>query len=302
MKEYEEQITPFGSFKSVESFWGIYNHLVRADAIPAHAASTDVLVFKEGIKPMWEDPANTRGGQLVLRVPKQFTARCWELLLMALVGEQFDTGHELCGVVLSVRYREDKIAVWNRNADNSDAKVKIEQTVRKVLSLPEQVTMEYKRHHTVNPGKGKREGGYAAGPGPRAEGGAAQGSRPYTRREGGGGDRDNRGERRSGPGGERGDRGGERTKPGDGGYTRREGGYRDSEKSGWGERPAREGTARYFRHDKEGEGGADGGHGRGGDRERERPAGPKTDAYAQNWRRAGSGGSDDMGGEPKAES
>ena len=31
---------------------------------------------------MWEDPANQRGGQLVLRVPKAFTSRCWELILL----------------------------------------------------------------------------------------------------------------------------------------------------------------------------------------------------------------------------
>ena len=41
--------------------------------------------------------------------------------MLAIVGEQFDVGNEICGAVISVRYNEDIISLWNRNADNNEA-------------------------------------------------------------------------------------------------------------------------------------------------------------------------------------
>lgn len=41
--------------------------------------------------------------------------------VLAIIGEQFDVGNEICGAVISVRYNEDIISLWNRNADHSDA-------------------------------------------------------------------------------------------------------------------------------------------------------------------------------------
>lgn len=36
---------------------------------------------------------------------KGLASRAWENLVLAIVGEQFDVGNELCGAVVSVRYR-----------------------------------------------------------------------------------------------------------------------------------------------------------------------------------------------------
>ena len=39
--------------------------------------------------------------------------------LLAVLGEQFIVGNEICGVVISIRPVEDIIAIWNRTADDS---------------------------------------------------------------------------------------------------------------------------------------------------------------------------------------
>ena len=39
---------------------------------------------------------------------------------MGIIGNQFD-GNEVCGAVLSLRFQEDTISVWNRNATNTEA-------------------------------------------------------------------------------------------------------------------------------------------------------------------------------------
>ena len=47
-----------------------------------------------------------------------------EQLLLAIIGEQFDVGSEICGAGV-VRNSEDIISVRNKNADNKDATNKI---------------------------------------------------------------------------------------------------------------------------------------------------------------------------------
>ncbi len=48
-----------------------------------------------------------------------------------LVGDQLDYSDDVCGVVLSVRFNEDILSVWNRNAsdhqvwDNTNATIAI---------------------------------------------------------------------------------------------------------------------------------------------------------------------------------
>lgn len=53
---------------------------------------------------MWEDLGNSRGGKWVIRLRKNKVDRAWENVCMAMLGEQFLVGSEICGVVLSTRY------------------------------------------------------------------------------------------------------------------------------------------------------------------------------------------------------
>lgn len=40
-----------------------------------------------------------------------------------MIGEQFDHGEEICGAVVSVRARQEKIALWTKNASDESAQV-----------------------------------------------------------------------------------------------------------------------------------------------------------------------------------
>lgn len=40
------------------------------------------------------------------------------LKVLALVGDQLDYGDNICGAVLSIRFNEDILSVWNRNASD----------------------------------------------------------------------------------------------------------------------------------------------------------------------------------------
>ncbi|CAI7804960.1 unnamed protein product [Closterium sp. NIES-53] len=140
---YEDSIRRIADFSTVEGFWVCYCRMVRPSALPA---PTDVHVFKDGIRPLWEDEHNRRGGKWMVRLRKPLTARMWEHLLMAVVGEQLEGAEEVCGVVLSVRFGEDILSIWNRSAPHSLARDRLCESIRKHLGLPPSYTMEYKPH------------------------------------------------------------------------------------------------------------------------------------------------------------
>lgn len=141
---FEKNIKVVSTFVSVEQFWKAYSHMRRPGDLNGHC---DIHLFKQGIKPLWEDKANMNGGKWIVRLRKHFTSRCWENLIMAMVGEQFMVGDEICGAVVSVRFQEDIISIWNRTAGNQQVTSRIRDTLRRVLNLPPNVIMEYKKHN-----------------------------------------------------------------------------------------------------------------------------------------------------------
>jgi hypothetical protein len=77
---------------------------------------------------MWEDDANRRGGKLSMKLRKGMGSPLWEEVLLAMIGEGFDgvaPGEEVCGAVLSVRFHDETLSVWNRSGDNEAAITKI---------------------------------------------------------------------------------------------------------------------------------------------------------------------------------
>lgn len=144
VQNYDQNLKPVARFSTVEQFWALYTHLVRPSEL---SSQSDFHVFKMGIKPMWEDEANRLGGKWVVRLRKGLVARCWENLLMAMLGEQFMVGEEICGAVVSIRFQEDIISVWNKTASDTITTGRIRDTLRRVLNLPPTTVLEYKTHN-----------------------------------------------------------------------------------------------------------------------------------------------------------
>jgi len=138
---YESSIKLIGSFSTVEQFWAYYSYMVRPGDLPGNS---NIQLFKHGIRPMWED--NKEGGKWILRIKKGLASRYWENIIMAMLGEQFMVESELCGAVVSLRFQDDIISVWNRNAQDQATTTRIRDTLRKILNLPQNTIMEYKAH------------------------------------------------------------------------------------------------------------------------------------------------------------
>lgn len=120
--DYEKSTMPLAIFGSVEAFWKVYTHLKRPSALPS---VSDYHIFKKGVRPVWEDQENKRGGKWILRLRKGVADRYWEDLLLAIVGDQFaEAGEEICGAVLSVRTGEDVLSIWTRIDGGKNIKIR----------------------------------------------------------------------------------------------------------------------------------------------------------------------------------
>jgi len=140
--DYEKSTLKLASLSSVESFWTIYSHLKPPSLLPT---VSDYHIFKDGIRPVWEDEANKRGGKWIIRLKKGVADRYWEDLLLAIIGDQFmEAGEEVCGAVLSVRSGEDVLSVWTKN--DGGRNIKIRETIKRALAFPADTNIVWKSH------------------------------------------------------------------------------------------------------------------------------------------------------------
>mmetsp|Transcript_8565 Transcript_8565/g.17791 ORF Transcript_8565/g.17791 Transcript_8565/m.17791 type:complete len:243 (-) Transcript_8565:68-796(-) len=147
---YENSIKTISTVKTVEEFWSTYNYLKRPNDL---SSTTDYHFFRDGIKPTWEDEKNAKGGKWIIRLPKGLASRYWEEVVLALIGGQFPgiPDGEICGLVISIRYSEDILGIWNRSAADRDMVDRLRDAVKKVLQLPPSAyaSMEYKPHQNA---------------------------------------------------------------------------------------------------------------------------------------------------------
>merc|ERR1712243_237302 len=71
---------------------------------------------------MWEDPRNVEGGRWLLNLQRQQRSceldKYWQEALMCLIGEIFEpNSDEICGAVVNIRPKGDKLAIWTGNAE-----------------------------------------------------------------------------------------------------------------------------------------------------------------------------------------
>lgn len=94
----DDQLKNLGTFQTAEEFWSVFNNIKPSSGL---ALNSNYHLFKEGVQPMWEDPANKEGGKFVLTLPKQDAKmgkgdEWWLYTVLAVIGETMDaTGDEV---------------------------------------------------------------------------------------------------------------------------------------------------------------------------------------------------------------
>jgi translation initiation factor 4E len=78
-------------------------------------------MFKDGVKPMWEDDFNINGGKVSLKLRKDFTTIIWEEMILAVIGSVLSEKirKALNGVVVSIRKEYNVLQVWFNNYEEN---------------------------------------------------------------------------------------------------------------------------------------------------------------------------------------
>merc|ERR1712037_437310 len=157
-KPWEENQHCIYTFNSVEEFWGLYHNIALPSELPS---GCDYSLFKDGIKPMWEDEKNKDGGRWVLQAGKKNMIGSpgneqpaldlyWLEVLMCLIGEGWGSpehGCEVNGAVISMRgERNSKLGVWLANCENVEAVVNIGLNIKSRLGLGSRATIQFDAH------------------------------------------------------------------------------------------------------------------------------------------------------------
>ncbi|OJD31243.1 eukaryotic initiation factor 4e [Diplodia corticola] len=154
--EYESRLVKLNVVRDLRMFWETMNHFDMS----LLRLRDSVHLFHLGVKPVWEDPRNVKGGAWTFRVPKEKAPQFWkEVAMMAVAGElqsAVDNSakrnafiDDICGISYSVRFNSHLISVWNRDAGNQEGIDRVRDAVLNGISDDLQIRenqVYYKRH------------------------------------------------------------------------------------------------------------------------------------------------------------
>jgi hypothetical protein len=66
--------------------------------------------------------------------------------LLGIIGEQFTEGEDICGVVVSIRNKQDRVALWTSTASNEAVQVSLGKELKAILDIPDRQTIGFLAH------------------------------------------------------------------------------------------------------------------------------------------------------------
>ncbi|CAI5709209.1 unnamed protein product [Hyaloperonospora brassicae] len=146
-ESWEENLKNVYTFNTVEDFWCLYNNILAPTKL---SIGSNYHLFKDGIRPMWEDPINAKGGKWIFTNPRSRKARldeCWLYVMLSLIGETLQDEDDVCGAVASVRKAQDRIAIWSATAHAEDRQKAIGRSFRQALvDFGKNEVLKYQSH------------------------------------------------------------------------------------------------------------------------------------------------------------
>ena len=139
-EKYELQVKKIADFDTIEDFWSIFQHLRKPDScIPG----IEYFMFKEPIKPLWEDENNKNGGRFSIKLKHGYTTIIWEEMIFALIGGILpkEMKDQINGIVVTSRKEFNTLQIWFKNYDDKITE-DLEQCIRDLLVIPSEVKIE----------------------------------------------------------------------------------------------------------------------------------------------------------------
>eukprot|EP01113_Clastostelium_recurvatum_P023658 TRINITY_DN281_c0_g1_i3.p1 TRINITY_DN281_c0_g1~~TRINITY_DN281_c0_g1_i3.p1 ORF type:complete len:705 (-),score=199.83 TRINITY_DN281_c0_g1_i3:116-2230(-) len=163
---YENIIKPIlEPFNTIPAFLRFWAHLSDISILPHYS---NLRLFRDGVKPLWEDPNNKSGGKWVIHIPfgdappgpssssippsliGEIT-RVWYKLVLLTITDRLPYVDDVCGIVIRVRPEEVVLQVWTRTLDVGDPNTKfggMKEALHKALNLPSTLFVKLQEHQT----------------------------------------------------------------------------------------------------------------------------------------------------------
>ena len=116
-------------------------------------SNTDYLLFKKGVRPEWEDPANKLGGKWVVTLPiaddlEEDCEKAWLNLILHLISGQFTKSQRqvINGIVFSMRDRHLRISVWCSISKDKELLRSIGVKIKQISDFDPKYKFGYQEH------------------------------------------------------------------------------------------------------------------------------------------------------------
>ena len=112
----------FDSYIRILSFSSVHAIIMLLETIPDEMITNCMLfIMRDGIKPMWEDPKNRKGGCFSYKINNKNVSSIWKNLSYSLVGESLteNTNVRPCinGITISPKKNFCIVKIWLANCN-----------------------------------------------------------------------------------------------------------------------------------------------------------------------------------------
>jgi translation initiation factor 4E len=113
------------SYKNIVTIGTVEQAIILSDGMPSNLVDNCMLfVMKDGIKPIWEDPANRNGGCFSYKISNKFVHTTWRNLFYVLVGgtisQKSDVTAKVAGITISPKKNFCVIKIWMSSCEHQD--------------------------------------------------------------------------------------------------------------------------------------------------------------------------------------
>lgn len=110
----------------------------------------EVYFFKEGIRPLWEDPQNEQGGSFFMHIKKTFANRIWENILFSVVAQDTEEVRLINGIIIRVLTLEVVFFMWTKKI-TKEQEARMIAWVKETAGLSNKIKLEFKPHPKNKP-------------------------------------------------------------------------------------------------------------------------------------------------------
>merc|ERR1719433_2530614 len=150
---YSDNTHRVAAFSTVKEFWKYWNHLPQPselldgkkfvrEAGSQQSVVDALMVFRDGIKPEWEDPMNASGGHFQFQLKPALQGgqidEYWNNIILGMIGGTIEPAKMITGVRLvdktQQRQASIRIEVWFSNFDDTDKVDQLQRNLEKCMT------------------------------------------------------------------------------------------------------------------------------------------------------------------------